>query len=501
MFKVLIADDEPAALTLISSIIEKKCPDFEVTATAENGKEALDKVRGLHPDLVISDVKMPLMSGIELVSAIRQEVPEIYSVIVSGYAEFEYAQSAIHSRVCDYILKPIVPSVMQKTIDQIGKKLKKDYYNTRKQVVRKICDGMVCEDKMMTKYFEYKEYYGAIIRRNGLPRRLSITGGMEIYSEAEELFTVYGRDEMEALYLIPKEMVLDKTFECFALNLLYKMQTKEQYVTMVYGQNSFLTGELQNVIKKLYHTLDEISVVGLSQTVTLEEGYKKTIVYQHEEINNVLTRFEYLIKEYQNGKFREELGKLFTIWKLQNKPQLWMEYISRQILYLVRKYNENMLSMTESEYMMEEAFFNAVSFDELTENLFEIYDIFMNDHQETFKVDSQEFFNSITDWLKGNLAESISLQNVCSHFGISQTYLSKMFRKYTEQSFSRYFTELRMRKAMELMREQPELFIKDIAVMVGYTDQFYFSRIFRSVEGVSPMEYMKQNLVDVLLPN
>jgi two-component system response regulator YesN len=160
-----------------------------------------------------------------------------------------------------------------------------------------------------------------------------------------------------------------------------------------------------------------------------------------------------------------------------------------------------MLSMTESEYMMEEAFFNAVSFDELTENLFEIYDIFMNDHQETFKVDSQEFFNSITDWLKGNLAESISLQNVCSHFGISQTYLSKMFRKYTEQSFSRYFTELRMRKAMKLMREQPELFIKDIAVMVGYTDQFYFSRIFRSVEGVSPMEYMKQNLMDVLLPN
>ena len=101
MFKVLIADDEPAALTLISSIIEKKCPDFEVTATAENGKEALDKVRGLHPDLVISDVKMPLMSGIELVSAIRQEVPEIYSVIVSGYAELEYVQSAIHSSVCD----------------------------------------------------------------------------------------------------------------------------------------------------------------------------------------------------------------------------------------------------------------------------------------------------------------------------------------------------------------------------------------------------------------
>ncbi len=119
MHRVIVVDDERIALKYICSIIEKKCPDYEVVATAEEGMEALQKVEEYQPDLVISDIKMPLMSGIDLVAEIHERHPDIYAVIVSGYSDFEYARSMMKLGVSDYILKPVVPSEMVKTLEKI----------------------------------------------------------------------------------------------------------------------------------------------------------------------------------------------------------------------------------------------------------------------------------------------------------------------------------------------------------------------------------------------
>ena len=84
----------------------------------------------------------------------------------------------------------------------------------------------------------------------------------------------------------------------------------------------------------------------------------------------------------------------------------------------------------------------------------------------------------------------MSPKKICDVFGISQAYLSRLFRKYSTVSFSKRLTILRVEKAQQIMRDKRELYIKDIASRVGYGDQFYFSRIFRSVTGISPTEYM-----------
>ncbi|MBQ7370760.1 MAG: helix-turn-helix transcriptional regulator, partial [Blautia sp.] len=91
-----------------------------------------------------------------------------------------------------------------------------------------------------------------------------------------------------------------------------------------------------------------------------------------------------------------------------------------------------------------------------------------------------------------NLSKAVSLQELCRTFGISQTYMSRLFRKYSGNSYSQYLTELRMNRAKELFQENPDSFIKDVAATVGYEDQFYFSRIFRSYTGKSPSEYLKE---------
>ena len=123
MYSVLVTDDEPTAVKHIESIIEKKCPDFYVAGRARNGKEALEKTRDIHPDILITDIRMPVMDGIQLSEALYSSGEDTKIIIVSGYSEFGYAQSAIKLGVRDYILKPVDFGEFGKVIVRIKLKL------------------------------------------------------------------------------------------------------------------------------------------------------------------------------------------------------------------------------------------------------------------------------------------------------------------------------------------------------------------------------------------
>lgn len=492
MYKVIVVDDEPAALVLLCSIIEKKCPDYQVVATAENGREGLEKVDELLPDLVISDVSMPIMNGIQLVSAIKEKHPEILSLIVSGYSEFEYAKAALQSGVCDYILKPVIPSEMKKTLDRIGEKIRGYHYHHRNALVHQICNGAQCAPEELKKYFHYERYYCVIVRRNGLPRRFSKNNSMEIFSDINEQFIIYGRDEMEALYMIPSEIVGGNSLEEYLERIVKKLDVQREYVTTVYHKEALTPAELCNHIKKLYHMLDAVSVVGKSQMFCDKECEKKKSDSQdYSSIQMLLENLEYLLQEHQYEKARKELQRKYSEWADEGKPQLWLEYAARRILYLTSKYSEKKLPIQEGAYMLEDAFFFAATSEELIGSLMEVWFREVQESGQNFKLDSQDFFDSVENYLKSHLSENISLQSLCKKFGVSQTYMGKLFRKYAKQSFNQYLTAVRMERAIKIMRESPDIYIKDVATRVGYADQFYFSRIFRSYMGVCPSDYLE----------
>ena len=96
-----------------------KCSDYEVIATASHGQEALELMEGQVPDLIITDIQMPVMNGLQLLAVVKEKYPEVLSVIVSGYQEFQYAQEAIRQGASEYILKPIVPSELAAILKMI----------------------------------------------------------------------------------------------------------------------------------------------------------------------------------------------------------------------------------------------------------------------------------------------------------------------------------------------------------------------------------------------
>ena len=119
MFKVIVADDEKLIANNIARRIEENCPSFRVAARAGTGLEALKQAKELLPDVVFSDIKMPEMDGIELVSRLRREMPAVLCVIVSGYSDFEYMKAAIQQSAADYLLKPVNPEELKRLLQRL----------------------------------------------------------------------------------------------------------------------------------------------------------------------------------------------------------------------------------------------------------------------------------------------------------------------------------------------------------------------------------------------
>ena len=127
MYKVLIVDDESWVLENYRLGIDWASKGFEVVDTASNGMEALEKIRQLHPDLVLTDIRMPVMGGLEMIRQAKQMFPDLEFVVISGYAEFSYAQKALNFGVAGYCLKPVEDADIQGVLANVRERLDRRY--------------------------------------------------------------------------------------------------------------------------------------------------------------------------------------------------------------------------------------------------------------------------------------------------------------------------------------------------------------------------------------
>ena len=122
-YTVIVAEDEELLLNNLVQKIQKSDPDFQIVGTAQTGDQALALVEKLQPDLIITDIRMPVMDGIALLTRVRSQFPYIRFIITSGFSDFEYAKKAITLKVSDYLLKPIDPDELKETL----KKIKREF--------------------------------------------------------------------------------------------------------------------------------------------------------------------------------------------------------------------------------------------------------------------------------------------------------------------------------------------------------------------------------------
>ncbi len=329
-----------------------------------------------------------------------------------------------------------------------------------------------------------------MIRKGALPRRFFNSGGIEVFSEKTEKIMIYGRDEMEAMYLCPETVFCRQEF----IQMVERQTAKEarggSYVTAVISTEAVTLSGLSERVRELYEALNRRIMVGKTQIFRWDapEPARKTNAGEAADLKALGVYLEHGDME----ALSKAVGKALQKWISCEYPQLRLEKLVRQVFYLLLGAGISKLSEEECEFLLEDAFCHAQTAAELSESVAGIIGLMTGGgKEEPVRTDSEEFFLRVSEYIREHAAEPLTLSRMCRQFGVSQTYLSRLFRKYGDTSFVHYLTRVRMEAAKTLMKENPGLFIRDIAEMTGYGDQFYFSRIFRSVTGESPSEYME----------
>ncbi len=499
MFRVLVADDEPSAVEYICNIISMKCPLLSVVATAENGEEGLMNFRKYLPELVISDVKMPVMSGLDMVRQIKETGEDVSVLLVSGYQEFEYVRTAMKYGVSDYILKPVTPAGFIHAVEPLFPAMYQRLYDQRKKLVRSMIMGEARKEEEIRRYFTEDAYYLAVIRENGLPRRFTDTREIELISEPEQTMFIYGRDEREALYLCPKQAITREKFAEFIRRETDKKKKDANFITVVLKTSAVSVGELCRFTEAMYGEMNRRLSVGVTQTIVLEEnrmekkedrtGEEGQLREKELHGEEAMTKLERWLEQRDYGKILDGLRDLILRAEGLTCPQLWLEQTLRQFFSRIRRYFGGSTDILEEEVLFEDAFYEAGSSKELYDSLRSILVRYWKTDRESVKLDSPEFLEKIREYMDQHLAQELTIASVCREFHVSQSYLNLLFSKYGMESFNTCLRNARVRRAQEIMERNPQMFIKDVAAMVGYRDQFYFSRIFRAVTGASPSGY------------
>ncbi|BBH21541.1 hypothetical protein Back11_28860 [Paenibacillus baekrokdamisoli] len=509
MYRIMIVEDEPPIVRYLKSIVESVTDRFMICSVAEDGMEALEKIEALRPDVILTDVRMPRMNGVEFVKHLRTEHPQLLTVVISGYQDFEYARESLKWGALDYLLKPVSPEQLKPLLDMLAVRLDGIYHERAATLLDQIIGNRSVEEQICQKYLNYEQFHVILARGGSLPARFfnmqlgfnELGGWAQL--DLEELSRRHtgckiwlqsGRDEFESFFIIAMDGNQRFHSKSMAEQLNAFVSKLRGYGTVVYSSKSISLTDLAGVTNRMIGVLNENCVLGRNQALDLEDmlsANRREMLVLEDTMENKLAFF---ISNRQVSYLKSELSKMFADWNIQQYTQISLEKILRQILQLVEKhtgYQTPKLSL-DRERQLDEALFYANGYESLLKAILDMIVELMSAldiDQPTYKLNAGEILSRIEVYVHKNLAEPITLQSVCYLMDVSQTYLSRLFRKSKNLTFNEYVTYARIQEAKRLMAEHPEMLLKDVASIVGYKDSHYFSRIFKSVTGSSPSAY------------
>lgn len=485
MYRVLIVDDEMPALRFVQSIIERFATNFQVAGVATSGEQGFQLLEQQMFDLLITDIGMRGMNGIELAQAARAMQPNIRIVIISGYGKFEYAQGAIQAGVDDYLLKPVSISKMTAILENLEKKLDANQSDLNATLLPAIACKQPYSQESAAQLYRNKAFHFALVRWGNLDMRLPKTLGASsmVYPQDAHFQVLRGRDEDERILV-----AADGTVEDFLSNLCVYM-TKPGHMptwTAVYSTLSRGIEALPGFVDLSLELLYRNTVIGKHQIIRFAGESAK---YEPMRLPAAdLKQLNYFISMSKFHMIKEYLSALAVAWEREQMPQVQAWHMTRQIICeAVAAYAplNNRLEETLNEFS--DLIRCASSYGDLMYSTYAL--LFENGNVRDRKLSTQELRDYAVQYIRENYAKPLSMQSVCEEVGISQTYLSRLFRKYSDTTFNAFLTRCRMEAAIKLLQEKPNLLLRDVAVCVGYEDSRYFTKVFHQYTGKPPSQF------------
>lgn len=526
MIKVVIADDELHICRLIQALMDWDELGMKLSGFAANGIEALEIIKKEKPDILITDIKMPGCGGVELIERVRAISKDIQIVVISGYANFEYAQSAIKLGVRDYLLKPInkveLGETMKKLKDTIEEERrnakvrennqesqKKDEKKLRQLLVERLLSGQasVINAKTLEEQYHFPIKDGCFLGfclRCDTDKRDAFDEVFDIYKE--QIFKIFDTGLARFCYdwsyylhhfsiygilnFAEKDEEIVKKIMQDCLSQISVQKRLFGNVEFTLGLGSFeedvarLPVSLQNaksaVKERLIQGNGRMICYEVKNPVLYEkkllDQYSREIVHALEVLNldELEAANNHLYNEVINTKGLQgtelyelvmEAGNMFILrLNLQDKAEL------------LKKFTFECDLCADAE-----ALFAAMR--EFEENLFKEY-------LERYEQDATRPMRLAKQYIQNHYMEQISLEEVSDYVGLSPAYFSVIFKKEADIGFAKYLMNVRVEQAKVLLRET-NLSVSDICKKVGYNDLKYFTQIFCKITGVKPAVFRK----------
>ena len=470
MYRVVIADDEPWVVYSLMHSIDWETQGFTICATADNGPQALEKCLSLHPDVLFSDIRMPGLDGLEVLEKLRNELPDIEVVLISGYAEFSYAQQAVRHGAVDYLIKPV--SAGQHT--ELLERLKDRLDRKSRTVLSDAYFALLAEDDMLS----VTEWAGYCSQSISYPHYRFITFSSSAQDPSDwqkeywlpelgQLIFRTGRNKYSALI----GYVSEKSY-------------KDWYDKFIKGKSGCIG--ISNEENSNYPFSGLHKQADIAYYTAKLAGAVAPLLYRKEAPHSLELQISEYVNLTENALKTNDIGMCNTmisqIGQLCNGLMLDRAAdIFNTLIILLKRHRPSDTDALEpygyrrlaSEFMDMEAMF-----DFLRQNL-----------QAPDCVVLSEFLGqNVLQYIDEHYTEELYLPELASHYHFSPSYFSTLFKKHTGITLTRYITAKRIALAKQLLSES-NLSIQDIVERIGYNDYFQFIKIFKREVGITPGHY------------
>lgn len=510
MYRVLIVDDELIVREGLKQFVKWNELGFEVVGEASNGEKAFELVYDLKPHVVLTDIKMPVCTGIELMKKIKQTGIETSIIILSGYDEFDYAKAALEVGAVDYILKP--PDLVKLT--EILTKLKLDF--EKKSILdRQVTEALnILRDKFLLKLAagtlsrnelsEGTQKYNLVFDSDGYNTMIIQAGDehkelffdLSVKKDIEKICSGYGKgyafennDEGIAVIAGSSNIVEDIASVAAEIKQYFDSRPSKITATICIGSPANEVLQICKSYEAAKKTLELKFALGNDRIIFPEDinGLPKQEAEENDSLEN---KFLCLLQAKDLNGLRALVSHFLTAGAekeaayrkyrfLENILRKYLEKIDIRITDMPGEKCLNHKSMPYKETVND----LGSSFVDLCEKVFGYMD-------SVNKKVPNKLVRDIQCFVKENIGKDISLEIIADRFNMHPMYVSKAFKKETAMNFIDYITNVRIQKARELMYDTNDKNY-EISKKVGYYSPKHFSRVFKSVTGVTPKEYRK----------
>lgn len=537
MYKVLLIDDEPAICDLLLSLIEWDSLSLVCIGTAGDGQEALRLIDEHHPEIVITDIQLPSITGLELIeqSLKKPNAPEF--IVISGYHEFEFAQKALRLGVEDYILKPISKTEINYVLRHLTSKITlsdldsdanqkvRDALKERTSVLRQSelknlfltsLEYRANDYLINTNYFNFNEEDGLFLFFWMRIQLAEVTGVS--CKESEQIIENVADRVRNRLMSVSFDLEMTKVEDNY-IGLI-------NYSPKAHGSIEGIRAELQRVLiecnaKYMPHRLvialgkpvasirqlpDAFLQVRASIDMRIRIDISRVIEYsQPHEDRPIITEREKsefigLLIGSNKKEARAFVLGMFERIITENPSRIGSLY--GELYWLFRDASETLKAKLSDEVCADQSgepfddplllyrVHNCLSVDDLQREAIESIEKEIDYWQRQKENLEGEPIRIAKAYIQANFNKQIRLEDIAAEAYVSPAYLGILFKQKTGGNLSDYFTEVRMEHAKRLLRET-YLPIKELAEMVGYNDPRYFNKIFRKNFKVTPSVYRK----------